>query len=83
MGSTAMVLVNGQGTIVLVNAQTEQVFGYRREELVGQWWKFSSQSASSGHTRVCAKAFRTIPVPAPWARVAIFMPGGGMAANSR
>lgn len=33
---TAMVLVDGQGTIVLVNAQTEQVFGYRREELVGQ-----------------------------------------------
>ncbi len=29
-------MVNGQGRIVLVNAQMENVFGYQREELLGQ-----------------------------------------------
>ncbi|HWH00806.1 MAG TPA: PAS domain S-box protein [Pilimelia sp.] len=32
----AIVLTAGDGTIVLVNAQVERLFGYRREELVGQ-----------------------------------------------
>lgn len=32
----AMVLVDAAGTIVLVNAQTEKFYGYRREELLGQ-----------------------------------------------
>jgi PAS domain S-box-containing protein len=31
-----MVIVSGRGEIVLVNAQTEDLFGYRREELLGQ-----------------------------------------------
>jgi PAS domain S-box-containing protein len=33
----AMVIVNGDGRIMLVNAQTENLFGYHRGELVGQW----------------------------------------------
>jgi PAS domain S-box-containing protein len=32
----AMVIVRNDGTIALVNRQTEQLFGYRREELFGQ-----------------------------------------------
>lgn len=31
-----IVIVNQQGSIVLVNAQTTQLFGYQREELLGQ-----------------------------------------------
>ena len=32
----AMVMINSQGTVALVNAQAEAIFGYSREELVGQ-----------------------------------------------
>jgi PAS domain S-box-containing protein len=33
----AMVIVDKGGRIVLINAQTERLFGYSRQELVGQW----------------------------------------------
>ena len=32
----AMVIANGQGEVILVNAQTEKLFGYPREELLGK-----------------------------------------------
>jgi PAS domain S-box-containing protein len=33
---SGIVLVNGEGRMVLVSAQTERLFGYSREELIGQ-----------------------------------------------
>jgi PAS domain S-box-containing protein len=33
----AMVILDQEGRILLVNAQTEKLFGYPREELIGQW----------------------------------------------
>src|SRR5206468_3047339 len=33
----AMVIVDKTGRIQLINAQTEKLFGYSRQELVGQW----------------------------------------------
>ena len=33
----AMVIVDHDGRIQLINAQTEKLFGYARDELVGQW----------------------------------------------
>jgi protein-histidine pros-kinase len=33
----AMVIVNNEGRILLINAQTEKLFGYDRQELIGQW----------------------------------------------
>jgi PAS domain-containing protein len=32
----AMVCIDADGRIMLVNAQTERLFGYRRDELIGQ-----------------------------------------------
>ncbi len=36
LASDALLLVDGQGRIVLVNGQVERLFGYRREELLGR-----------------------------------------------
>ena len=33
---SAMVMVNCEGQIMLVNQQTERLFGYRRDELLGR-----------------------------------------------
>jgi PAS domain S-box-containing protein len=33
----AIVIVNRYGNIVLMNAQADELFGYTREELIGQW----------------------------------------------
>ena len=35
----AVVVTNAQDEIVLVNHETEKLFGYRRKELIGQWIK--------------------------------------------
>ena len=49
----AMVVVNREGRIVIVNAQVEKMFGYRREELLGQELELlvppAMRSDHSGH----------------------------------
>jgi PAS domain S-box-containing protein len=57
----AMVVVNGDGTIALLNVQAEKQFGYRRDELLGQQVKniiphgFAERIVSDG-TRTTADA---------------------------
>ena len=43
----AITLANQEGRIVLVNSQTEKLFGYRREDLLGQ----SVEALAPGHLR--------------------------------
>src|SRR5690606_31947098 len=45
----AMVIVDGTGTITLVNAQTEALFGYERGELLGQPVELLVPQRSRGH----------------------------------
>jgi PAS domain S-box-containing protein len=53
----AMVIVNRDGAIVLVNAQAERQFGYSREELLGQPVEMlipeSSRGVYRGHRAAC------------------------------
>jgi PAS domain S-box-containing protein len=54
----AMVVVNGSGEIVLVNAQTERVFGYSRDELLGQKIEMLvPESSRKGHPEHRASFF--------------------------
>jgi PAS domain S-box-containing protein len=57
----AMVVVNQAGEIILLNVQAEKQFGYRRDELLGQWVKniipkgFAERLIADG-TRTAAEA---------------------------
>ena len=44
----AMVIVDKEGKIILVNAQTLTLFGYQREELIGQRIEVSHSQTVSG-----------------------------------
>ncbi|MGW0512450.1 PAS domain S-box protein [Streptomyces olivaceoviridis] len=62
-----MVIVDDTGTIRLVNAQTEALFGYRREELLATPSNSSSPTASAPTTPNTATATPTTSRSAPWA----------------
>lgn len=61
---SAMVMVNQQGRIVMVNAQAEKMFGYAREELIGQ----SVEALVPDQYRIGHPAYRAEFFAAPQAR---------------
>jgi PAS domain S-box-containing protein len=61
----AMVMIDAAGRIVLVNAETERVFGYRRSELVGQPVELLVPGRFSGHHSDFRDGFFANPTPRP------------------
>ena len=61
----AIVAVDADGRIALVNAQTERLFGYRREELIGQAVEMLVPEAARASTPGIAPPTRADPVARP------------------
>ena len=57
----AMVIVNEQGAIVLVNAETERMFGYGRAELIGQSVEMLIPAALRGRHKAHRQRFGSDP----------------------
>ena len=64
----AMVCVDADGRIALVNAQTERLFGYGRDELIGQPVETLVPDAVAASTAATGPGTSPIPGPARWAR---------------
>jgi PAS domain S-box-containing protein len=65
---SAMVIVNERGRIARVNARTESVFGYSREELIGQPVEvLVPLNLRELHAAHCAR-FREMPIPGPMSK---------------
>ncbi len=64
-GLDAMVCVDRDGRIVLVNGQTERLFGYRREELVGQPVEILVPDQVRGQHPVHRAGYAADPRPRP------------------
>jgi PAS domain S-box-containing protein len=62
---SAMVIVDQAGRIVLVNAETERVFGYLRGDLVGQSIELLVPNRFSAHHAVFRDGFFANPTPRP------------------
>lgn len=61
----AMVMIDGEGRIVMVNAQAERVFGYSRAELLGQHVEMLVPARFRGHHPALRTAFAGDPRPRP------------------
>jgi diguanylate cyclase (GGDEF)-like protein/PAS domain S-box-containing protein len=57
----AIVIVNDQGEIVLVNSQTEKLFGYPREQLLGNKIEMLIPSRYRAHHPAMRRAFAAAP----------------------
>ena len=66
----AMVIAGNDGRIVLVNTQTEKLFGYQREELLGQPVEVLVPERFWKHHRAHRDGYMAIPRQGPWARAA-------------
>jgi PAS domain S-box-containing protein len=62
---TAMVMVDGQGCIVLINAQAERVFGYPRDQLLGEQLEKLVPERFSAHHLGYREGFFADPRPRP------------------
>lgn len=61
----AMVMIDAEGRIVMVNAEMERVFGYRREELVGRAVEQLVPQKLSGNHAAFRNSFFASPAPRP------------------
>jgi len=62
---SAMVMVDARGIIVLVNAETERVFGYQRGDLIGRSVELLVPQKFSGHHAGYREGFFANPIPRP------------------
>jgi PAS domain S-box-containing protein len=62
---SGMIMINGAGTILVVNVETERLFQYRREELIGQPVEILVPPRYSAELPRYRKAFRDDPNTRP------------------
>jgi PAS domain-containing protein len=79
----AMVLVNQEGRMVLVNAQTEKLFGHAREELLGNTVEMLVPPGFAASIRIIASTISPIPKSVRWEWASSFMACARTRANSR